>query len=142
MKSRRVSSPDLRVALITISLIVFISLAGCHSKSSDGTPSGPAQPATLVTYPVTVTWNANREAAVNKAGGGYTVYYHTTSGEELNGTAVSVPFVSGATAPTAAVLNLAAGTYYVKVVGFSAIASGSSASSQSVPSTEVSITVP
>jgi hypothetical protein len=59
-------------------------------------------------------------------------------------TLTNVPYVSGSSAPTSVTIsNLAAGTYYIKVVAFSAlIPPGGSSGSTSQASSEISITVP
>lgn len=94
---------------------------------------------------VDVTWTANREKAVNMAGGGYKVYYSRTSGFDISSaTFVDVPYVSGATAPTTRTFtNLLYGTTYFKVVAYSALnAPGSTSGSQSQPSTQFSVSLP
>ena len=94
---------------------------------------------------VDVTWTANREKAVNSAGGGYKVYYSRVSGFDI-GTAsvVNVPYVSGPAAPvTATLTNLLYGTTYFKVVAYSALnAPGTTSGSQSQPSTQFSVSLP
>ncbi len=92
---------------------------------------------------VQVSWAANREAAVNKAGGGYKVYYSKTPGFGIGGAnSVSVPFQSGPAAPTSTKLNVSSGTYYIKVVAYSALVGPSGGPSTSAPSAEVSLVVP
>ncbi len=95
---------------------------------------------------ISLSWSANRETAVNNTGGGYSVYYSTTPGFGINDagvTTVDVPYVSGAQAPTNTIVSLTSGTYYFKVVAYSALnPPGSSGGSQSQPSTEMSIVVP
>ncbi len=92
---------------------------------------------------VQVSWAANHEAAVNKAGGGYRVYYSKSPGFDVGGAnSVNVPYQSGAATPTSAKLNLSSGTYYIKVVAFSALVGPGGAPSTSAPSAEVSLVVP
>ena len=92
---------------------------------------------------VQVSWTANREAAVNKSGGGYKVYYSKTPGFDIgSASSVNVPYQSGATAPTSSKLSLSSGTYYIKVVAYSSIVGPSGAASNSQPSAEVSVVVP
>jgi hypothetical protein len=96
-------------------------------------------------FNVAVSWNANRERAVNSAGGGYRVYYGKIPGFSISGAAsVEVPYVSGATAPTGTSINgLAPGTYYFKVVAYSALIppqGGTGSASQ--PTSEFSLTLP
>ena len=87
---------------------------------------------------VQVSWVANREAAVNAAGGGYKVYYSKTSGFNVaSASFVDVPYVSGPTAPTTTTLTLSSGTNFVKVVAYSTLNPGGSA-----PSAQVSVSVP
>jgi uncharacterized repeat protein (TIGR02543 family) len=71
---------------------------------------------------VTISWDANREAAVNRSGGGYRVYYSQINNfniSDLSTKFKDVPYQSGTYAPTSASLFLTAGTWYVKVVGYS-----------------------
>ena len=92
---------------------------------------------------VQVSWAANREAAVNKSGGGYRVYYSKTQGFDVAGaSSVNVPFQSGTAAPTSTKLSLSSGTYYIKVVAYSSLVGPSGAASTSAPSTEISVVVP
>jgi hypothetical protein len=70
---------------------------------------------------VSVSWEANREAPVNSAGGGYRVYYSKTAGFTASTTFVNLPAVGGA-APTSVELSgLSSGTYYINVVAYSAL---------------------
>lgn len=95
---------------------------------------------------VTINWTANREKAVNSAGGGYIVYYSTINGFDPADAIGSktVPYVSGATAPTTTTINtLMAGTYYFKIVAYSALNPiGGSSGSVSVPSSQFSLSLP
>lgn len=94
---------------------------------------------------IAVSWNANKEKAVNSAGGGYRVYYSTTSGFNP-GTAsyVDVPYVAGATAPTTTNLtNFMAGTYYFKIIAYSALnPPGQTGGSTSAASAQFQLTLP
>lgn len=92
---------------------------------------------------VRVSWTANREAAVNKSGGGYKVYYSKTPGFDIAGAkSRNVPYQSGQTASSSATLNLSSGTYYIKVIAYSSIVGPSGTPSTSQPSAEVSVVVP
>lgn len=73
------------------------------------------------TQSLKISWIANREKAVNSAGGGYRVYYGRVPGFAVGTAAfVDVPFVAGATAPTAKTLmGLPAGDYYIRVAAYS-----------------------
>jgi hypothetical protein len=57
---------------------------------------------------------------------------------------VNVPYVSGATAPTSkAISGLNCGTWYFKVVAYSALKpTGSATGAKSAESTQVAVTVP
>jgi hypothetical protein len=93
--------------------------------------------------PVNVSWAANRETAVNSTGGGYRVYYYQTSGQSLScASFVQVPFVSGPTAPLSTSLSLPSGTWYVRVVGYSALNAPGNVGASSAPSSEVTVAVP
>lgn len=71
---------------------------------------------------VTLSWAANREKAVNSAGGGYRIYYAQYSSVTESSPSVDVPFVSGSQAPTSAQLTgLISGTYYVRVKAYSTL---------------------
>lgn len=76
---------------------------------------------------VNLSWSANRETEVNKAGGGYRVYYAQSSSVTASTPYVDVPFVSGSQAPTNLRLTgLVSGTYYVHVKAYSAVNPGGS----------------
>ncbi len=114
---------------------LFLVLSGCGEKGAD--PNAR--------YNLGISWNANREVAVNRAGGGYRVYYSTTSGFALSaGTMTDVPFVSGSQAPTSlSITGVKAGKYYVKIVAYSTLnAPGVTTGSVSAESLETPITVP
>jgi subtilase family serine protease len=81
---------------------------------------------------VLVRWTANRESTVNTTGGGYQVHYSRTNNFAIPSTTfVTVPYVSGVAAPTQTTLSqLAPGTYYLRVVPFSAQTATGNASAQ------------
>jgi hypothetical protein len=87
-------------------------LAGCGGGGKGPDPT---------LHTVTISWTANREVAVNRAGGGYIV---NISGQP----AINVPYVSGALAPTSTTLSLWSGTYTVTVSGYSALNASGAAS--------------
>jgi len=96
---------------------------------------------------ITISWAANREAAVNTMGGGYIVYFSQSSGFNPGDAGVSsqtVPYVSGAAAPTSATITVAtSGTWYVRIAAISLLdAPGSIGGSQSVASSQTSVNVP
>ena len=124
--------------------LVFGTLlvASCGGPGSSSNPTISTSP---ITSNVQVTWIANRERAVNQAGGGYTVYYSSSPGFNIvAASSVNVPYVSGPAAPTSATISsLSTGAYYIKVVAYSILnPPGSSSGSTSIPSAEISITVP
>jgi hypothetical protein len=120
--------------LIVIPALLLISCGGGDANS----------PSTIRT--VNVTWNANRETAVNATGGGYKVYYSTTPGFDISDAWVSVvniPFVAPPAAPTSISLQLPSGQYYFRVVAYSALtAPWGSSGSTSAPSAQISLAVP
>ena len=63
---------------------------------------------------VTISWDANRESGVNRAGGGYQV---SVSGQPTR----DVPYASGSAAPTSTVFTLSSGTYTVSVRAYAAL---------------------
>ncbi len=111
-------------ALLTASTLA--ALGACSSsKSSPGTD-----------HVVTLSWAANREAGVNRAGGGYTI---AISGQGP----LDVPYVSGAAAPTTKDVTLRTGTYTVTVSAYAALdPSGGAAKTSSAPSQALTVQVP
>ena len=94
---------------------------------------------------ITISWDANRERAVNQTGGGYRVYYSTNSGFSLdNANFVDVPYSTGPLAPTSAkVTDLPDATIYYKVVAYSSlIPPGGSTGAVSEASAEASVALP
>ena len=96
---------------------------------------------------ITVSWDPNREMAVNTTGGGYKVYYSTTRSfniPDAEATEVDVPYVSGLTAPTSTSLKLLSDAdYYFRVVAYSALnPPGGGWGSTSAPSDEAFVKVP
>lgn len=131
-----------RGRLLAVTYIVF-TLSACSGSGGGGGGSisaPPAQP-TPATSPrnVTLSWLANHESAVNRNGGGYRVYYSTTSGFPIaSAQPIDVPWASGAHAPTSTAVTLMSGSnYYVKVVAYSTLNPAGSA-----PSSEYSFFVP
>jgi hypothetical protein len=100
------------------------------TSTSTSTATGTATPG--VPRSVTVSWTANRERAVNAAGGGYRVYYSNTMNFSLgSATAVSAAYVSGSAAPTSVTIpSLTSGTYYYRVVAYSGLNPSGSQSDQ------------
>lgn len=80
---------------------------------------------------VLVQWTANKEKALNQAGGGYRVCYSQTQGFTSGGTCQDVPYVSGPTAPTSVSIHPGTGRWYIKVYGYSNLnPTGSAASTE------------
>lgn len=120
-------------------------MAACSSKSAPKSVNTSTPPAAATAVKIRINWAANPEVDVNTTGGGYRVYYAKSPNvSTTSGTYVSVPYVSGPTAPTTALLSgLTVGTYYVKVVAYSAYnPQGIAGGNQSAGSTETSITIP
>jgi len=119
-------------------------LSGCGDvKVSSKVERACAVPAGL--KKVSVAWTANRERAVNSAGGGYRVYYCDYPGFALSAASFKdVPYVSGSASPTSVeIADVGSGSLYIQVVGYSALrAPNATAGAQSQPSTEVTVAVP
>ena len=130
--------------LLALLVIPALTLIACGGGDGTAPASSPATPPTIRT--ITLSWNANRETAVNTAGGGYKVYYSTTSGFDITDAGVSVidvPFVAPPTAPTSVSVDLLSGRYYFRVVAYSALtAPWGSGGSTSMPSAQSSVLVP
>jgi hypothetical protein len=115
-------------------LVAAIALVAASCGGGGGGLNGPKS----INANVQVSWSANREAAVNEAGGGYKVYFGRTAGFSIAGAGfVDVPYVSGPAAPTAATLTLSSGNNFVKVIAYSALNPNGSA-----PSAEITVSVP
>lgn len=129
------------IPLIFLFGIISIIASG---GGGDGTPPPP-----LVCdggSAVTVAWNANRETAVNSSGGGYVVYFSQSSGfnpGDSNVCSQDVPYVSGTTAPTSAIIEPPSGTWYVRVAATSQLnAPGATGGSESAASSQTTVVVP
>lgn len=99
---------------------VLLLLTSCGGSGGNTTPS--------TSHTVNISWTANRETAVNSAGGGYIV--------AINGQApVNVPYISGAAALTTTTLTLMSGSYSGTVTAYSALnPTGGTTGSMSAPS--------
>ncbi|MBI1860411.1 MAG: hypothetical protein HYR96_05790 [Deltaproteobacteria bacterium] len=144
---------------IIISIALFFLLPGCSFRFPSIASSGASLPqnGTQATYdPSTglvsaslnlgtleakLQWGPNREATVNRTGGGYRLFYQTNPNvDTANSPFIEVPFFSGSQAPsTLALGGLAAGTYYFKLVAFGSLKGVTNLSSESA---EVSISLP
>lgn len=97
--------------------LILVSLSALFLSACGGGGGGGAAPApapTPTSHTVNISWTANREAEVNKLGGGYVV---AISGQ----TPITVPYVSGPTAPTSTSTTLMSGSYSVTVTAYSAL---------------------
>lgn len=113
----------MRSLLISLTLI-FVTACG-------GGTDAPVPPLSTVQ----ISWNANPETAVNQSGGGYKVYYSSNSVFNISDsgvTEIDVPYSSGATTPTSTQVQFLAGTYYIRIIAYSALnAPGTSGGSSS-----------
>lgn len=118
---------------------ILVALLGSALLASCGGGGGGSSPPPAPTpHQVTISWAANREAAVNSVGGGYKV---AISGQPI----IVVPYPS----TTSATTTLMSGSYTATITAYSAIpaidpntglpAVGASAS---LPSTTLAINVP
>jgi hypothetical protein len=106
--------------------VYLLGLAACGG--GDGNPPSPV--------PVTLSWDANRESAVNRAGGGYEVLISRHPPRD-------VPFTSGILAPTSISMELVPGTYTVTVRAYAALdPQGGTTRTFSGPSPAFTLTVP
>ena len=113
-------------------LLVASGLAACGGGGggSDAPTPTPLGPAT-----VTISWNANRETGVNRAGGGYEI---SVTGQPTR----DVPYASGSAAPTSTVFTLPTGTYTASVRAYAALdAQGGTTRTYSTAS-NLTVTVP
>ena len=96
---------------------------------------------------VNISWSANPETAVNRPDGGYKVYYSSTSGFNLSDggvTEIDVPYNLGPTAPTSTQIQLLPGTYYIRIIAYSALNAppGTTGGSSSIATSEITLVVP
>lgn len=118
--------PALRISLAVLLLLLITSCGGGGGGGSS------------IVSTVTISWNANTEAGVNGAGGGYRVYYSTSPGFSISTASfVDVPYASGPTTPTSVNLQLSTGTHYIKVTAYSALNMTGSA-----PSPQLTVVAP
>ncbi|MGE3261507.1 MAG: hypothetical protein AB7K68_06990 [Bacteriovoracia bacterium] len=137
MKPRVKYTQNFPYALLSLLALVFLVTACKMPQQSAKVNVTPTPRPGPTPRSVLVSWTANRETAVNSAGGGYKVYYSSTSGFVVSaGNLVEVPYVSGASAPTSTTLSLVPGTYYIRVAAYSAL------NPLSTASTQISLVVP
>lgn len=142
-------------ATFFLALSITIALSACTTKKagvdssktsgsggggggSSGSSGSSGTTITTGDKTITVSWTANREKAVNSSGGGYRVYYSTTSNfSTASASYVNAPYVSGVSAPTTAdITGLSSGTYYIKVNAYSSLNTAGNTS------TQISVSVP
>ncbi len=152
---------NLSTAFIALSAFALVScevgassVSGAPHASSASADSGGGGAATAATsttsvvpYDLTLNWAANNESAVNRAGGGYRIYYSATSGLALVSTpSITVPYVSGLTAPTTVTITGLTihkpFPVFVRIIAFSALVTKAGATATSVVSNEFPILVP
>ena len=115
---------------VAFSVVLVATACGGDGRNLSSPPS--------ITANVQVSWAANREAAVNRTGGGYRVYASRTSGFNIaSASFVDVPFDSGAVAPTSTNLMLSSGDNFIKVLAYSALNPNGSD-----PSAQITVGVP
>ena len=115
---------------VAFSVVLVATACGGDGRNLSSPPS--------ITANVQVSWVANREAAVNRTGGGYRVYASRTSGFNIaSASFVDVPFDSGAAAPTSTNLMLSSGDNFIKVLAYSALNPNGSD-----PSAQITVSVP
>jgi hypothetical protein len=123
---------------VVLSVFILLSLACTKNALLDESTLIGGKNPNAKTF--RVSWTASKEKAVNRAGGGYKVYFSESSGFTISGAGVvDVPYVSGASSPTSATVEVdGSGTYYVKIKAYSSINGGS----ESEVSDETSVVVP
>ena len=126
---------NVKIHFLLIMLSVFI-LTAC------GGGGGGAS-----TRTVQISWDSNPETAVNRIGGGYKVYYSSNSGFNLSDagvTEIDVSYISGSTAPTSTQVQLLPGTYYIRIIAYSALNAppGTTGGSSSTATSQITLIVP
>lgn len=109
--------------------VLGLALAACGGGGGGGGAGGSDSTTAMTTVTVNpgavvINWDANRESAVNRTGGGYRLYRGSTSTFDT-ATIVDIPHP----APPQAALSFAPGTYYIKVTAYSALNPAGSAAS-------------
>jgi hypothetical protein len=118
--------------IATLSSCKSIESSPTSSTGSNPTPSAtptPVPTSTPIPKDVTISWTASKSKSVNSSGGGYRVYYGTSSGvNPASASYINVPYVSGDYAPNSVVASWSSGNYYIKVVAYSSRASSEASS--------------
>ncbi|OHD70466.1 MAG: hypothetical protein A2W19_08740 [Spirochaetes bacterium RBG_16_49_21] len=117
----------------TIILPLIISALSCNGEGIDikekiglilAFSRSPAPVSVSCSGNCLISWNANREKAVNSSGGGYRLYYSKNSHFQISDADVQmidVPYVSGSTAPTSKSVNFGEGNWYIRIVAYSSL---------------------
>src|SRR5208337_4272059 len=131
MKRREAMANYLLLTSLLFLALISFTLSSCGEGGNSSSAGA--------TYPVTLTWGANRESGVNSAGGGYQV----SVSSQATITTMNVPFVSGPSAPTWTTVLLNPGNYTVTVRAYAALdAQGGSTGSLSGASAPITVIVP
>lgn len=119
---------------------------GAQDISGNGVAADVSWSFTTASGNIQISWGANLETAVNRSGGGYKVFYSTSSGfnpGDVGVTVIDVPYSSGVSAPTSVLIPLSPGIYYIRVAAYSALnAPGTSGGSISTATPQILLTAP
>jgi len=133
--------------IILVSVLTTVSCTE-ETTTSDNNGGGGNNSCTAsgTSGTVTVSWDANKETAVNSLGGGYIVYYSKTTGFNPADVGVNskiVPYVSGANAPLSTTITTAtSGSWFIRIAAKSTLnAPGSTAGSVSTASSQIKVCV-
>lgn len=99
-------------------LLCVLALAACGGGGGNEPGPSAGNPHPGGSRTVTLTWDANRESAVNRAGGGYEVFINVDG----NGCCTfDVPYSGGPAAPTSITVQLFPGSYLASVRAYGAL---------------------
>jgi hypothetical protein len=99
-------------------LLCSLALVACGGGGGNDPSPSPGNPHPAGSRTVTLTWDANRESAVNRAGGGYEVFINVDG----NGCcSFDVPYGGGSAAPTSITVQLFPGRYLASVRAYGAL---------------------
>jgi hypothetical protein len=119
---------------------------GAQDLAGNGVATDASWSITTASGNIQISWNGNLETAVNRAGGGYKVYYSANSGFDPGDGGVTekdVPWTSGPTAPTSVLIPLSPGTYFLRIAAYSALnAPGSFSGSTSTTAPQITLIAP